>query len=40
MGQRDQVGRHPHRLMSNSKNSVDPKSEDCAQNGKGASGRF
>ena len=31
MGQRDQVGRHPHRLMSNSKNSVDPKSVDCAQ---------
>jgi len=40
MGQRYQIGRHPHRLMFNSKDSVDPKSEDGAQNGKGSSGRF
>jgi len=40
MGQRYQIGRHPHRLMFNSKDSVDPKSEDGAQNGKRASGRF
>jgi len=31
MGQRYQIGRHPHRLMFNSKDSVDPKSEDGAR---------
>ena len=34
MGRRDQIGRHSHRLMFNSKD-VDSKSEDCVQNSKG-----
>jgi hypothetical protein len=40
MGWRYQIGRNPHRLMSNSADGVDPKSENGAQNGEGASGRF